>query len=258
MKSYKNELNFIKKAMLDGYNKYCDIKITLIDKADYDIVTELDYNIEKYISAEILKVFPEDRILGEEHSAGVDAVGRTWTIDPIDGTNNMANGIPLFGVQCSLFDDGKPVVGAIYLPFANEFYSASIGEGAYLNDKQIYVAKPDLKHAVVSFGDYPHTRPNESAIQLKIMAHLSDKVARIRMFGAASIDYAYVAAGRTHGVILYTKNKWDIAPGILLCLEAGAKAYSLDTKDGEYNFDSPSVIVTSTEELYQCIKSSVM
>ena len=81
--------------MLDGYNKYCDIKITLIDKADYDIVTELDYNIEKDISAEILKVFPEDRILGEEHSAGVDVVGRTWTIDPIDGTNNMANGIPL-------------------------------------------------------------------------------------------------------------------------------------------------------------------
>lgn len=255
MKSYKNELNFIKKAMLDGYNKYCDIKITLIDKADYDIVTELDYNIEKYISAEIMKAFPDDRIMGEEHSAGVEVVGRTWTIDPIDGTNNMANGIPLFGVQCSLFDGEKPVVAAIYLPFCDEMFTASAGSGAYLNGKQIHVAKPDLKHCVVSFGDYPHTRPNESAIQLKIMAHLSDKVARIRMFGAASIDYAYVAAGRTHGVVIYTKNKWDIAPGILLCLEAGAKVYSLDTEDGEYNYDSPSVILTSTEELYQCIRS---
>ena len=99
MKSYKNELNFIKKVIIEGYAKYCDIKINLIDKADFDIVTELDYNIEKFISAEILKVFPDDRIMGEEHSAGIEVIGRTWTIDPIDGTNNMANGIPLFGVQ---------------------------------------------------------------------------------------------------------------------------------------------------------------
>lgn len=258
MNNYSNELSFITGAIVDAYNKYCDINIKQIDKADFDIVTELDYNIEKEISAKILETFPGDLILGEEHSSNTEVCGRTWTIDPIDGTNNMANNLPLFGVQCSLLDDGLPVVAAIYLPFAGEMFSASLGGGAYLNGEKITAKKVDLKHTVVSFGDFSHKRQEDLEQEYKVMGYLADKVARIRMFGAASIDYAYVAAGRTHGVIIYTKNKWDIAPGILLCREAGARTYSLHTKDGEYNFDSPSVITTATRELFDCIKQAIL
>ena len=258
MGKYSKELNFITSVMTDAYNKYCNININKIDKAAFDIVTELDYNIEREISAAICDAFPGDLILGEEHSSSTEVCGRTWTIDPIDGTNNMANDLPLFGVQCSLFDNGQPVVAAIYLPFADEMFSASLGDGAYLNGKKIFAKKVDLMHSVVSFGDFSHKRQEDLEQEYKVMGHLADKVARIRMFGAASIDYAYVAAGRTHGVVIYTKNKWDIAPGILLCHEAGAKTYSLHTKDGEYNFDSPSVITTVTEELFTCIKQAVL
>ena len=257
MKDYNKELSFITKAIVSSYNKYCNITIKQIDKADFDIVTELDYKIEKDISAMIQESFPGDLILGEEHSSDTVVCNRTWTIDPIDGTNNMANGLPLYGVQCSLFDEGQVVVAAIYIPFADEMYSAAIGCGAYLNGKKIQAAKVDLNHTIVSFGDFSHKRQEDLEQEYKVMGHLADKVARIRMFGAASIDYAYVAAGRIHDVVIYTKNKWDIAPGILLCKEAGAETYSLHTKDGEYNFDSPSVITTSTRELFDCIKSCI-
>jgi myo-inositol-1(or 4)-monophosphatase len=137
-------------------------------------------------------------------------------------------------------------------------FSASLGGGAYLNGEKNTAKKVDLKHTVVSFGDFSHKRQEDLEQEYKVMGYLADKVARIRMFGAASIDYAYVAAGRTHGVIIYTKNKWDIAPGILLCREAGAVTYSLHTKDGEYNFDSPSVITTATRELFDCIKQAIL
>lgn len=255
---YTEELDFITKVIKEAYQKLANIKIdNLIDKAKFDLVTVLDYEMEKYISAKISEKYPNDRIHGEEGSSNTEIIGRTWTIDPIDGTYNMANKSPLFGVQCSMFDKGEPVVAAIYLPFADEMYSAALDFGAYLNGNPISVAKPDLSHSVVSFGDFPHSRPSETKTELKILAHLSDKIARIRMFGAASIDYAYVASGKTHGVVIYTKNKWDIAPGILLCKEAGAVTRSLDTSDGTYNFDSPSVITTSTDEIYECIKESI-
>ncbi len=257
-KKYIDELDFITKTIKEAYHKLADTRIdNLIDKSKFDLVTVLDYEMEKYISEKITEKYPKDRIHGEEGSSNTEIIGRTWTIDPIDGTYNMANKLPLFGVQCSMFENEEPVVAAIYLPFTDEMYSAALNHGAYLNGKPISVTKPDLTHSIVSFGDFPHSRPSETKTELKILAHLSDKIARIRMFGAASIDYAYVAAGKTHGVVIYTKNKWDIAPGILLCKEAGAVTRSLDTPDGTYNFDSPSVITTSTDELYECIKDSI-
>ncbi len=248
--SYTKELTFITEQVHTAYRTFCDMKRTVHEKAAFDVVTELDTSIEQYLSEKILSQFPDDRILGEEFSSKEAVQGRTWTIDPIDGTYNMSRGIALHGVQAALYDEGEIVAGVIYLPHFDELYTAEIGKGAYLNGTRIYAKSVPLDQCIVSFGDYPHSNETNMTLEKKIVAELSDKIARVRFYGAACVDFAWVAAGRNNGYVVFTKNKWDIAPGILLCREAGASIRSLA---GDYTADSNEVIVTTTEELYENI-----
>ena len=244
MFDYEEELNFISKTMTDGYYKCLreQNSITAQDKSEFDLVTELDFAIEKYIINSIKQKYTFDVILSEEFNSKTEVKQRTWTIDPIDGTVNMALGMPFFGIQCSLIVDAEIVLGCIFLPKFNELYTAVKGCGAYLNGERIFVKERNISHAVLSFGDYPHSRKEESDIQHKMIKSLKDSVSKIRMFGATSIDFAFLASGRTSGLVIFTKNKWDIAPGIVICKEAGARVSSLN---GEYSYDENAVIATA-------------
>lgn len=256
MSSTNNDrLDFIIHTILDAHKKYISRPdYVLRDKSQFDLVTSVDFGIEEYIISQIRTRFPSDRILSEETNSATLIKGDTWTIDPIDGTYNMASGIRLFGTQCALYQQGEIVLSAIYLPLFNEMYYAQLGRGAFLNGEQIRIKQPDLQHCIVSCGDFPHGRTEDTQKQLKIMAHLTPRIAKIRMFGAACMDFTAVASGKTAGTVIFTKNKWDIAPGMLLCREAGALIK--DTK-GDYNNESAEVIVCATQELYQTIMDSL-
>lgn len=245
------KLSFIIETVKDAYAKYGKLdKSSLVDKAAYDLVTSADFNIEKFIISEIQKTYPNDKILSEETNSDTVVERCTWTIDPIDGTYNMANGIKMYGIQCAMYIDGKLNLSAIYLPHFDELYYAKSGEGAYLNGEKLNVRYLPLDHCIVSMGDFPHSRPDDAVQELHLISSLSKEIAKIRMFGAACMDFAFVAAGKTSGTVIFTKNKWDIAPGILLCQEAGALVMG---NDGDYNEDSNVVIVAASDELYQLI-----
>ena len=245
------KLSFIIETVKDAYVKYGKLdKNSLVDKAAYDLVTSTDFNIEKHIISEIQKKYPNDKILSEETNSDTVVEQCTWTIDPIDGTYNMANGIKMYGIQCAMYIDGKLNLAAIYLPHFDELYYAKSGEGAYLNGEKLNVKRSPLDHCIVSMGDFPHSRPDDAAQELHLISTLSEKIAKIRMFGAACMDFAFVAAGKTSGTVIFTKNKWDIAPGILLCQEAGA---FIKGDNGDYTEESNVVIASSSEELYQAI-----
>lgn len=245
------KLSFIIETIKNAYTKYGKLdKNSLVDKAEYDLVTSTDFNIEEYIIFEIKKNYPNDKILSEETNANTVIDQCTWTIDPIDGTYNMANEIKMYGIQCAMYVNGELNLSAIYLPHFNELYYAKLGKGAYLNGKKLTAKQSPLDHCIVSFGDFPHSRPTDSIQELNLLAYLSQHVAKIRMFGAACMDFAFVAAGKTAGTIIFTKNKWDIAPGILLCQESGALIKGIN---GDYTEESNVVIASSTEELYQAI-----
>ena len=254
---YQKERDFIVGEIKRIYAKYAEHGIDdVTQKTQFDLVTNIDVGIEKELTASILSAFPNDKIHGEETSSAQEIVGRTWTIDPIDGTCNMSGNLPLYGVQCALLNDGEIVFAVIYLPNFGETMVAEKGCGVYLNGKRVEVKRHGtLNNALVSFGDYPHYKTPEIAQrQHRAIAHLFTKIAKIRMFGAACIDFAFVAAGRTDGTVVITRNLWDIAPGILMCQEAGAILTNLDGKP--YKFSDNGVVASATKELSQLIATA--
>jgi myo-inositol-1(or 4)-monophosphatase len=154
---YEKELQFIKEKMAFAYEKFSAQERMVEQKRAFDLVTDLDRNIETYLTAEIKNAFPCDMVQGEEFSSDPKTLGRVWSLDPIDGTCNMANGSKLFGVQVALLENNEAVLGVIYLPHFGEWYYAVKGEGAWCNGEKIKVADGvELQNALVSVGDYPH------------------------------------------------------------------------------------------------------
>lgn len=253
---YYDECMFIIEQIKNAYSTFSTDRINVDDKSPFDLVTTLDRNIEQYIAQKIHERYPNDIIQGEEYTHSCYSTKRFWTIDPVDGTVNMANGIPLFGVQCALITNQKVVASAIYFPFSDCTLWAVEGMGSYCNSNKISVnSSVNLDHAIVSFGDYPHKQTNPASnIQHSIINIVYPQVAKIRMFGAASIDFALVALGKTHATVVCTTNLWDIAPGMLLCKEAGA--IITNCRGEEYRLGDHGIVACATKELSQSITNA--
>src|ERR1700734_4245839 len=111
-------------------------------KGDVDLVTETDKKSESLIVGRLRREFPAHRIVAEEGSGGAAAASRyEWHVGPLDGTTNFAHGYPCFAVSIALLEDGKPLLGIVFNPVADEFFSAVRGEGAFLNGATIHVSK---------------------------------------------------------------------------------------------------------------------
>ena len=246
---YTKELEFITGKIREAYEIYAisgpkDIR----SKSAFDLVTEVDVAIERFLSDAIWEAFPGDKVHAEEFTSSQEIVGRTWVIDPIDGTCNFAHGIPTYGIQCCLFDDGQPQMAVIYLPCQEEMYTAMTGCGCYLNGKQIFVDKSvTADNAIISVGDFTHRSDRLAALQYKAVGYLYPRVAKLRMYGAASVDYAFFVSGRLSATVFTTRNLWDIAPGILLSREAGAIILGLDGEP--YDFTQEGIMLAANQEI---------
>ncbi len=206
-----------------------------------NLVTEADHAAEKAIIEIISKDFPEHNILSEEagevliigREQGVDSEYK-WIIDPIDGTVNFANGIPICCVSIGLEHNGKMIMGAVYNPNMNEFFLAQRGNGATLNDKKIQVSdKTEVIKSCLVTG-FPYTYLNEPNGPLQIFEKLIRQGIPVRRLGSAAIDLCWVAAGRFDGFYEHNLHAWDSAAGFLMVEEAGGKV-----TDFEGNYYSP-------------------
>lgn len=253
---YEKELNFIRAALRSAYEEHGNAAREQKQKRAFDVVTEIDLSIERALTAAIKTAFPKDRVLGEEFSSQTAVQGRMWTLDPIDGTFNMANGSPLFGVQAALIEDGDVAVSAVYLPrFQEEIYAVK-GEGAYCNGVRLQVnGGVALQNSLISFGDYAHRNTEEARIQHEAVRTLIPKCGKIRMFGGACMDFSFLAQGRTHATVVMTRNLWDIAPGLLIAREAGARITNL--KGQPYRLGDEGVVAAANEELQNLILSAL-
>jgi len=197
-------------------------------KSPSDFVSQADIKAEATIRAELAKARPDFAILAEETgSSGSDTWTQRWVIDPLDGTSNFLHGIPHWAISIGLEKRDAPdkpseiVAGVIYNPAADELFTAEKGRGAFLNDRRLRVSgRRDLDSALFATG-IPFAKLPRQAEFRAILAALQPRVAGIRRFGSASLDLAWVAAGRFDGFWELGLRPWDIAAGILMVREAG-------------------------------------
>jgi myo-inositol-1(or 4)-monophosphatase len=253
--NYVKECLFIIEQMKKAYEKFASRALTISTKDSFDLVTTLDKNIEEYLTQQIAAQYPCDLVNGEEYTSNNTEFKnqRIWTIDPIDGTSNMANNINIYGVQCALVVDGKIVLGAIYFPQTDEVIWAIDGCGSYCNTQRIGVNfSISRDQALVNFGDYPHSNENIARnTQHDVVGKVYPQVSKIRMFGAACFDLSSVARGKAHASVCCTTNAWDVAPGVIICKEAGAVV--TNCLGEEYHVGDEGVVVSATEELSKLI-----
>jgi myo-inositol-1(or 4)-monophosphatase len=195
------------------------------DDTAADVVTAADKAAEKLLIEHISTNYPDHAILAEESGeTGSDAnlSEYRWVIDPLDGTTNFSNGLPLFSVSIAVERFGEPLVGVVYAPYLNEMFHAVFGHGAFLNGKEIRTSgKTKLEESVVATG-FPVDKALTTDNNLEDFSHIMPQVRGIRRLGSAAIDICYVAAGYLDGYWEINLHRWDVAAASLIAREAGA------------------------------------
>ncbi|GAA1961774.1 inositol monophosphatase family protein [Microbacterium deminutum] len=208
-----------RRRRLDG------VAIAATKSAVADIVTEADREVEALIRARLAAERPGDGFLGEESGAATSDTDVTWVVDPIDGTVNYAYGIPAWAVSiAAVAGDPRPdaweaLAGVVFSPANGELFHAARGGGAWLAGARLTVnaATPAGALLATGFGYDPATHAGDLARVARVMPLARD----LRRIGAASLDLAFVAAGRLDGYFERGLNPWDHAAGALLVTEAG-------------------------------------
>jgi myo-inositol-1(or 4)-monophosphatase len=201
-------------------------------KGPANFVSLADKRAEEMLYTDLNKARPGYGFLGEEggNRDGTDK-SHTWIVDPLDGTTNFLHGIPQFAVSIGLAREGQVIAGLIYNPANDELYMAEKGSGAFLNDTRLRVAgRKQLNECVIACG-LPHIGRGDFELSRNEMAALQPKVAGLRRFGAASLDLAFVAAGRLDGYWERNLQPWDVAAGLILIKEAGGTVGDINGGD---------------------------
>jgi len=199
----------------------------LTPKGERDIVSDVDLAVERRLRDLLHDRTPGIGFLGEEHGSASWGDGRlVWTLDPVDGTVNFVRNVPLCAVSLALLDAGRPVLGAIDLPFLGARYHATEGGGAYVSGRQLRLgpARP-LNEAIVALGDFAvgQSSQERNRVRVEVAHQLADRALRVRMLGSAAIDLAWLAEAKVDASITLSNQPWDMAAGVILAREAGAQ-----------------------------------
>jgi myo-inositol-1(or 4)-monophosphatase len=191
-------------------------------KGPANFVSMADRRAEEILYSDLAKARPGYGFVGEEGGPRIgEDKTHTWIVDPLDGTTNFLHGIPQFAISIALQREDTLIAGVIYNPANDELYTAERGKGAFLNDHRLRVAgRRSLSECVIACG-LPHIGRGNHELSRLEMAELQNRVAGLRRFGAASLDMAFVAAGRLDGYWERNLQAWDMAAGQIIVREAG-------------------------------------
>ncbi|MCH2191254.1 MAG: inositol monophosphatase [Gammaproteobacteria bacterium] len=225
-----------------------------------DFVSEIDLKAEKTIREYLTNHFPDHRILGEEYGVSQKSSNYEWVVDPLDGTTNFLRGIPHYAVSIALLVNDRVNVAVIFDPAKNDLFTAISGQGAFLNGTRIKIrSHGSIVGGLLATGVPFSGRQLERVDQFSeaMIGLLRQQTAGIRRLGAAALDLAYLAAGRYDGFWEANLQKWDIAAGCLLVVEAGGCVCDFN---GKQNYLTSGNILAGSaaavEEMLPVIKSA--
>jgi len=214
------------------------LKITI--KSQNDFVTEIDKRAEEEIINTLLTAYPEHGILAEESGYTNKDAEYLWIIDPLDGTTNYMHGFPHYAISIALKKGNIIEQAVIYDPVRQDLFTATRGKGATLNNRRLRVSRQrKLEGAFLGTG-FPFKNNANIEPYLDIFRDIFSSTSGVRRAGAASLDLAYVAAGKLDGFFEIGLKPWDLAAGLLLIQEAGGVVTDF-TNDHEY-FKSGNVV----------------
>ncbi|NND73189.1 MAG: inositol monophosphatase [Rhodothermales bacterium] len=198
-----------------------------------DLVTDVDIQAQNIITEYLSQVFPDYAVLAEEDvvdDRGIEAAaGFRWIVDPIDGTTNFMHGVPPFAVSIGLQKNDEMVVGVVLDVSRNELFSAVRGGGLQIDGSVGHVSKTkSLGDSLLTTG-FPYRRFKDVDAYLAVLRSIILEARGVRRPGSASVDLAYVAAGRFDGFYETGLAPWDVAAGVLLVEEAGGKVTTMST-----------------------------
>ena len=235
------------RALVKDFREVENLQVS--SKGPGDFVSKADREAERLIKEELMGARPTYGWLGEEtgEQDGQDPT-RRWIVDPLDGTTNFLHGMPHWAVSIALEHKGEIVSAVVYDAAKDELFWAEKGAGAWMNDRRMRVSGRREMHEAVFATGVPFGAKSTLPATLQDLARLMPACAGVRRWGAASLDLAYVAAGRYDGYWERELKAWDIAAGILLVKEAGGFVSGI--RDG----DEPLVkgaVICGNEPLFE-------
>ncbi len=227
--------------LLDWQNRF-----TVREKGPADLVTEADLAAQETVQSSLLKAYPKHGFLAEENVAiPSQESGYRWIVDPLDGTTNYVHRMPEYAVSIALEQHGRILVGCVYNPANGECYTASRGEGAWLNGARLAVSGiQELSQALVG-ASFPASVTRESA-EIGQFADMLVSAQSLRRLGSAALNLCFVAGGRLDGYWASSIKAWDIAAGILMVTEAGGVVS--DVSRQPLDLERPRLLAAATSK----------
>ena len=223
-------------------------QLQVSEKGPGDFVSHADIKAERTLRAELSRTRPEYGFLGEEGGETKGDGRNRWIVDPLDGTTNFLHGVPHFAISIGLEREGEIIAGIIYQPVSDELFWAEKGNGAFVDtpnarSRRLRVSgRKDPARGLVATG-IPHIGKGGHAAYFAKLAAVTERTAGIRRWGAASLDLAFVAAGRYDAFFEFGLQPWDIAAGLLLVREAGGVIGDIAGKP--YELGGPSLLASN-------------
>jgi len=200
-------------------------------KGLHDLVSYVDRTSEQRIVAGLKEVLPESGFIAEEGTSDRKGERFNWVIDPLDGTTNFIQGVPVYAVSIGLLDNNELVLGVVYEVGRDECFYAWKDGGAYMNRKPIHVSdRNDIQDALLATG-FPYNDFSKLEGYIEFLKWTMTNARGVRRLGSAATDLAYVACGRFDAFWEYDLKPWDVAAGALIVKEAGGKV--TDYKGGD-------------------------
>lgn len=240
---YSKYINFMQKAVTMGAKIVKQTKtLRLIDKGEFDIVTNVDLEIERSILKLAKKLIPKIPIISEESCANNCLPKTCFVIDPVDGTKNFSHGLPLWGIQMAYLEDGEAVASVLYCPEIKVKVMSAKGYGTYTNGKQMLLEPKNLDHSLV-YVDGPQN------LRWRVAEFLDRRVQGVRLVGSTCVGFSMVSSGMLDGYIYMCNHPWDLLPG--LCASRNSGLYVFDN-------DGKMAIVANSPRLLEFLKTVVL